>query len=139
MTHRQQITGILNEAKARILEETGVVVNLSVVYSRDESQKASQALLKEMCAQWGVTPEWLRIPSRKEDRPIMRRLFWMSAKEKFPQVSFAALTTMVGIGNHVTAVKGIREARRWLEVKDPVFMQYYNSAANYMATESTYV
>jgi hypothetical protein len=32
---------------------------------------------------------------------------------------------MAGAGDHVTSIKGLRTAKTWLEVKDDLFMRYY--------------
>lgn len=136
--HRLKISAIKREAIKQIFEQTGLQVRIILTYPENESQIKAEMLLLNMCACWGVTPEWLRVPSQKEDRPIMRRIFWMAAKAQIPQVTYKVLAVMAGVSNHVTAVRGIAEAQRWLDINDPLFMKYYNSAFEYVIGEPSY-
>lgn len=130
MTHRKIMARIVKEAKEKILEETGQNVVLSIVHSQKASQVGAEMLLLEMCSRWGITPEWLRIPSRSQDRPIMRKIFWVAAKTNYPQVTYRAIAELAGVSNHVTTIKGILAANTWRSVNDPSFMKYYNQISH---------
>lgn len=87
-------------------------------------------LLAEMCKAWKRSVGWLKEPYRSDNRPIMKRIFWMAARKIFPRVSIKAIAFMVGVTDHTTVIKGLVNANNWHSAEDGLFMRYYNKVAH---------
>jgi chromosomal replication initiation ATPase DnaA len=94
-----------------------------------------QQLLQEMAGIWGVSVEWVTECRRSSDRPVMRAIFWLIAKKRFPKASRRQLGEMAGVLDHTTVRKGLRNIDRWLSISDPTVMRYYQPVAHLEAVD----
>lgn len=93
-------------------------------------------LLVNMCSLWGCNVEWLKGPGKENGKPLMKRVFWLLARKYTPMVSLKTIGDMVGVTDHTTVVKGLKNARGWYDTKDELFMDYYNRAERLFITEN---
>lgn len=87
-------------------------------------------LLQEMANAWGVSVEWLQESRRSKNRPVMRAIFFFIARHRFPKAARRQLGQICGVLDHTTVRKGQRNISRWLSVRDPSVMKYYEPVAH---------
>ena len=117
------IDTIIRDAQQKILERTGEKYTL--IPKRDYATEDVLTLCDKICTCWGVTHSWLRIRSRKEDRPTMKKVLWYIVKTRNPKISFHTLALLVGNEDHAGASNGLQIAKDLLSVRDEIFLKYY--------------
>lgn len=135
LTNKSKISNVIKQAQGLIFKETGINVVLIPSYPKGVNESRALELTHIMCSIWNVRYEWLIEPNRRHNRPIMRRIIWLAIKRNFPDVTHETASRITGVTNHTTSVKGVREAIKWLAIKDALFMRYYTPVAHLVSED----
>jgi chromosomal replication initiation ATPase DnaA len=139
-TKVETINRIIENAQNEILISTGIKVILTKKYKDVSKYEALEELYNKICKEWHVTTEWIRERSRSKNRPIMRKILWLAAREQFPEISMQSMAFLTGVTDHGGVVKGLRHLEDWIIIKDELALKYYDpvkhlvhkSPANYL-------
>lgn len=125
MSKNRDIERIIKKAQKEITEATGL--NVTLIASHKEY--AINELLKELFAEcmtcWNTDETFLEDGSRVYPRPMMRKIFWLIALERYPKAPRQLLAFMAGVTNHTSVIRSLKNSKEWREVKDELFMKYY--------------
>lgn len=133
MTKEQKktINDIISNAEEEIKNKTGAEVKLVCRFINSLVTEDLKEMFEEMCLYWGVELSFVQDPSRKNDRPIMRKILWMAAKRRHPDCLFNVLCSLTNVKDHAGVIKGMQQGYNWLGIKDEKFMKYYNPVKEY--------
>src|SRR5574341_1246898 len=106
MTKEQSkiINDIISNAQVQIKNQTRINVKLICRIIDCGIQNDLKRYFEEICSCWGVDLSFVQDPSRKNDRPVMRKILWMAGRNRHQDVPYNILCALTNVKDHAGVI-----------------------------------
>lgn len=123
--HMPVILTVIQQCQDEILTKTGVKIQLRPVVIEEPIYNQLKILFESICSCWGDDLESIKGLYGGADVCSKRRILWMVAKLKYPNVTYSSIGKVTDTSHHSSILKGINTGYNLMQVQDPLFMKHF--------------
>lgn len=118
------IRSILDRAERSIEDMTGIKVLVTVSKIEEDQYDNGYKLIYQCCMIWGTNIRYISDKKRNTERVVMRKIISMLLKAK-TKLGLREIAQRIGYRDHTDVIHAVTSGADLLNVKDKVFMKYY--------------